>query len=170
MSKNLRRTAVALAAFSLVGIAAACSDNLASRYPICFQINLPQPLDAWFADSANKWNEAAASTVIRLSPACAHMAYIGATIARTNNFNETWYMLAEYNEDGNGNIVFSSGQRWYPFYYYDLKLVALHELGHALGLPHTNEDSVMRSGYEFRFAQLTEYDVAAIKALLNGTD
>ncbi len=65
-----------------------------------------------------------------------------------------------------GDIVFNSNINWAPGRGYDLETVALHELGHALGMDHSSTTTaVMYAYYEGYNQTLSSDDVAGIQSI-----
>jgi hypothetical protein len=64
-----------------------------------------------------------------------------------------------------GDVVFNTGQTWNIGSTFDLMTVAAHEIGHALGLLHSDPvtAAVMYSTYQTRFTALGSDDVSGIR-------
>lgn len=65
-----------------------------------------------------------------------------------------------------GDVVFGTTQAWNINSTYDIQTVAIHEIGHALGLDHsTITSAVMYSGYNGVKQYLTSDDVSGIRSI-----
>ncbi|MCS7313851.1 MAG: matrixin family metalloprotease [Bryobacterales bacterium] len=64
-----------------------------------------------------------------------------------------------------GDVHFDDDEPWAIGEYVDLFSVALHELGHALGLGHSDKPGAVMYPYYRKVSELTEEDIAAIREL-----
>lgn len=72
-----------------------------------------------------------------------------------------------------GDILFNSAQAWDSYRgalrsAYDIRRVALHELGHVLGLGHSNLSSAIMYAYITNTDALTADDIAGVQSLYGG--
>ncbi len=67
-----------------------------------------------------------------------------------------------------GDVQFNTGQTYNNGSLYDLYTVAVHEIGHALGLYHSTSGNNMYSGYQGVRLALTSDDIAGIRNIYSG--
>ncbi|MGA0332512.1 MAG: matrixin family metalloprotease [Kiritimatiellia bacterium] len=69
-----------------------------------------------------------------------------------------------------GDVTFDEGETWRIGADVDLFSVALHEIGHALGLDHSSDPNAVMYAYYQRVSDLRSDDIAGIRALYASTD
>ena len=141
---------------------------LSSFMPVGFEVEIERAFDAWgvvanltfdeIADDGADWNTFTNSGDIRFS---------GHAFDGNRGVLAHGYFPPVNGLSAAGDVHFDSAESWkigFGGSGFDIFIVALHEIGHAIGLDHeNNEAAIMNSRYSEAFSGLQTDDIAGIQ-------